>query len=133
MSHWTKVKLKVTDEATLVAALKRMGCPEVQTGTRTITQYGQSDTANVWVDGAIGFKLETDGTYSMVGDFYHSRGNFRKYYGRNQEFEKDLNVAYAVEDTKVKLDELGFEITENAEAVVGEDGMIRMVASSFYA
>ena len=131
MSHWTKVKLKVTQEDVLVAALKRMGCAEVHTGSQKISQYGSSEMASVWVDGAVGFKVESDGTYSMVGDFYHSRTNFSKYYGNVPQFEKDLTVAYAVEDNKIKLDELGFEITENVEGLIGDDGLIRMVASSF--
>jgi hypothetical protein len=132
MSHWTKVKLKVTDQEALVAALKRMGATQVNTTQKTINQYGQSDTASVWIDDGLGFKREEDGTYSMIGDFYHTNSAFRKYYGDNQGFQTDLNTAYAIEDTRMKLEELNFEFTENPEGLVGEDGMIRMVASSFY-
>ena len=131
MSHWTRVKLKVNDESTLVAALKKMGANNVQTGTHSIKAYGQSDQASVWIDNGVGFKKTKDGTYEMIGDFYHS-SDFYKYYSNNGKFETDLTTAYAVEDVKARVDELGFEISENSEGLVGEDGMIRMVAVSFY-
>lgn len=131
MSHWTKVKLKVTDEETLVAALKRMGAKSVQTGTKTISQYGRSDVASVWVDDAVGFKKEADGTYSMIGDFYHSKSELRKFYGREQEFERELTLAYGIEDTIMKMESLGFELTENPEAKVGQDGLIRLEFTSW--
>lgn len=109
-----------------------MGAGTVNTGTKTITQYGQSDTASIWVDEAIGFKLEKDGTYTMVGDFYHSRGEFKKYYGQNAKFEQELNCAYAIEDVKAKVDELGFTIDENPDFKIGTDGMIRVQAISYF-
>lgn len=130
--RWTKVKTKVTDAETLKKALARMGCKNVQTGTKQITQYGTTETANLWVDDGVGFKLEKDGTYSMIGDFYHTRSELRKYYSRNKEFEADFNTAYAIEDVKQKVDELGFVIEENDEAKVGSDGLIRMVAVKFF-
>lgn len=130
MSHWTKVKLKITDEATLVKALKRMGC-EAQVGTKKITQYGKSDTADVWVDNAVGFKKEKDGTYSMIGDFYHSRGVMRKYYSKNKQFEEDLNAAYGIEDAVTKMTNLGYGFTLTGEPEEDEDGMIRLEFTTY--
>lgn len=132
MSHWTKIKLQLTDESTLVKALTRMGLkPEV--GKFTISQYGQSSEAEVRVGNSIGFAKQKDGTYSVVGDFYHASGKLRGYYGANDKFQQELNVAYGIEDAKQKLEDLGmgFEIEENAEGVIGKDGMIRMVAVSY--
>lgn len=131
MSHWTRLKLKVTDEDTLVAALKRMGAVSVETGTKTITQYGQSEQASVWVDNAVGFKLEADGTYSMVGDFYHSRTNFSRFYGKNNLFQQELATAYGIEDAAHKLEGMGFQWTENTEAAIGQDGLIRLEFTSW--
>lgn len=129
MSHWVRVKLKANNSDVLVRALRRMGCENVQTGNFTISQYGQSSEATIKVDSGVGFAQQADGTFEMVGDFYHSRDRaMRKYYGRNQEFQTDLQSAYAIEDQLVKLDELGFEIIENADGLVGEDGLIRMQA-----
>lgn len=131
MSHWVKVKLNLNDQATLGKALKRMGY-EAQTGNFTISQYGKSEKAELRVDEGVGFSLQADGTFSMVGDFYHSK-KMRHYYGQEAKFQQDLNVAYAIEDAKQKLEDmnLGFEIEENEAGVIGKDGMIRMVAVSY--
>lgn len=131
MSHWVKVKLQISDQNTLKKALARMGYA-AEEGNFTISQYGSSEKAELKVDSGVGFSLQADGTFSMVGDFYHS-SKMRKYYGQEAKFQQDLQVAYAIEDAKQKLEDLnmGFEIEENAEAVVGKDGMIRMVAVSY--
>lgn len=134
MSHWTKIKLQLTDEKILEKALTRMGL-KVETGKFTISQYGQSAEAELRVDNSVGFQKQKDGTFSMVGDFYHARGNSKLYgyYNRNEQFQQDLNAAYGIEDAKQKLEDLGlgFEITENEEGLIGKDGMIRMVATSW--
>jgi hypothetical protein len=102
-------------------------------GNFNISQYGQSETSTMRVGGSVGFARQKDGTFNMVGDFYHASGKLREYYNRNDKFQQDLNVAYGIEDAKQKLEELGmgFEIEENAEGVIGKDGMIRMVAVSY--
>lgn len=132
MSHWTKIKLQLSDQDILMKALQRMGFSP-QTGSFKISQYGQSDTAQIKIGENVGLSKQADGTYSMVGDFYHSSGKLKEYYGRNDKFQQDLNVAYGIEDAKQKLEDLGmgFEIEENAEGVIGKDGMIRMVAVSY--
>lgn len=133
MSHWVKIKLQLNDEATLVKALTRMGF-KAQVGKFTISQYGQSEAATIRVDEAVGFSKQADGSYAMVGDFYHARGQeLKKFYGKNNDFQQQLNVAYGIEDAKQKLEDLGmgFEITENEEGVIGKDGMIRMMATSW--
>lgn len=132
MSHWTKIKLQLTDEAILEKALARMGF-KVETGTFKISQYGESGNASIRVDNSVGFQKQSDGTFNMIGDFYHAGGKLRQYYGKNEQFQQELNVAYGIEDAKQKLDDLGlgFEITENEQGIVGKDGMIRMVATSW--
>jgi hypothetical protein len=133
MSHWTKVQLKITDQDTLVKALRRMGASEVQVGKKTITQYGTSEVADVWLDNALGFKQEADGNFSMIGDFYHSRGPFRKFYAKNKLFEEELNAAYGIEDTIAKIEGLnmGFSLTGNEECEEDENGMIRLEFTSY--
>jgi hypothetical protein len=131
MSHWTKIQLKLTDEQILIKALKRMGV-NAETGNFKISQYGQTSDASVRVDNAIGFVKAKDGTFSMVGDFYHSQGAFKKFYGKNDQFQRELTTAYGIEDAKQKLSDYGgWEITENEEGLVGADGMIRMVAVNY--
>lgn len=132
MSHWTKIKLQLNDQSILEKALTRMGF-KVQTGSFTVTQYSTSETVQLKVDNAVGFAKQADGTFAMVGDFYHATGKLKEYYNNNARFQQELNVAYGIEDAKQKLEDLGmgFEITENAEGVIGKDGMIRMVATSW--
>jgi Protein of unknown function (DUF1257) len=132
MSHWTKIKLQLTNKDILVKALQRMGL-EPQVGKFNISQYGQSEESEIKVGGSVGFNRQKDGTFSMVGDFYHASGSVKKYYGKNQQFQQDLNVAYGIEDAKQKLEDLGmgFEIEENEQGIIGKDGMIRMVAVSY--
>ncbi len=116
----------------MVKALTKMGL-KVEVGDFTITEYGTSDQACIKVDKAVGFKKEADGTFSMIGDFYHATGKLKEYYNRNQKFQEDLNVSYALEDARQKLEDLGmgFEIEENPEGLIGKDGMIRQVAVSY--
>lgn len=134
MSHWTKIKLQLTDEKILEKALTRMGL-KVETGTFKVSQYGTTEEASIRVDNAVGFQKQKDGTYSMIGDFYHARSNPKLYgyYNQSEKFQQELNAAYGIEDAKQKLEDLGlgFEITENEEGLIGKDGMIRMVATSW--
>jgi hypothetical protein len=132
MSHWTKIKLQLTEQDILVKALQRMGFTPEQ-GQFKISQYGQTSEAEVRVGTSVGFAKQKDGTFSMVGDFYHSNGKLKEYYNQNDKFQQDLNVAYGIEDAKQKLEDLGmgFEIAENEQGVIGKDGMIRMVAVSY--
>jgi hypothetical protein len=133
MSHWVSIKLQLNDKDILVQALTRMGF-EVEEGNFTISEYGKSAQADVRIDPSLGFSMQADGTYNIVGDFYHCKTEkARSFYQKEELFQQQLNVAYAIEDTTAKLQNLnmGFEITENIEGVVGADGMIRLVAVSY--
>jgi len=127
ISHWTKIQTKLREKEYLKKALKHMGFT-VEEGEFTITQYGTSSKAQLRIDNSVGLTLQEDGTYSMVGDFYHSRDSkLYKYYGRNEQFAQDLSSAYAIEQTKGHLEEQQFFCTENEAGNVGSDGLIRMV------
>ncbi len=131
MSHWTKIKLNLTDEDVLQKALTRMGF-KVEKGSFNVEAYGTSATASLRIDKSVGLQKQSDGTFSMVGDFYHAgTQKAKQYYGQNQKFQDDLTQAYVIEDAIEKLSVLGFEITENEEGLLGSDGMLRMVATSW--
>jgi hypothetical protein len=131
ISHWTKIKLNISNKSTLKAALKRMGFETIE-GNHRVSQYGQNRDVDLRIDNAVGFALESDGNYSMVGDFYHAHtSKLKNFYGHNDKFQQELTAAYAVEDASEKLANLGFTITDNLEAKVGPDGLIRMVATSW--
>ena len=126
MSHWTTVKTKLNDQSILKKALKRMGF-EAQEGDHSITQYGTTDTAQLKLDDAVGLSRQKDGTFAMVGDFWHSKNRSLKgYYGRNEKFVKELSTAYAVEEAFGTLEDQNFFCTENEKAEVGEDGLITL-------
>ncbi len=131
MSHWTKVKTLVTDKEILKSALKNMGAPEVFEGTKQISKYGTTETAQLWIDDAVGFQQQADGTWSMIGDPYHSKiPSIKQFYGRNSEFTEKLQLNYMIEDVKSKFSELNFNIEENEDFKVGPDGLIRVTAGS---
>lgn len=126
MSHWTKVTTKLSDQEALKKALERLGL-EYQEGDFKITQYGTTEKAEIKLDDAVGFSRQEDGTFAMVGDFYHSNNkNLRKFYGNNAGFAREIENAYGIEEAILKLEEQQFHCVENAEGVVGEDGMITM-------
>ena len=127
MSHWTKVKTKLSNREILKKALERMGL-EYSEGNHTITQYGTTEKAELKLDNAVGFSEQKDGTFAMVGDFWHSNNSkLKRYYGKNDQFTADVSTAYAIEEAKHNLEEQSFYCSENAEAKIGEDGLIRMV------
>jgi hypothetical protein len=131
MSHWTKVKTKLTNKDYLKKALDRMGLDFAE-GSHSITQYGTTEKAEIKLDNAVGFSEQKDGTYAMVGDFYHSHNpKLRKYYGNNAQFNRDLSTAYAIEEAKSRLEEQNFFCAENEEAEVGDDGLIRMTFNRY--
>lgn len=141
MSHWTKTQTKVSDKEVLEKALKRLGW-EFEVGNFTVTQYGQSEKAEILLardshnknNGAVGLSLQKDGTWSMVGDPYHASNTskMKQYYGKNEKFASELQTAYAIEEATGKLSDQGYYCSNNTEAKVGEDGMITMVFESTY-
>ena len=131
MSHFTKVKTKLTSKEYVKKALERMGL-SVEEGNFTITQYGKSEGAELRVDNAVGMARQKDGTWAMVGDFYHSKEkNLRKFYGNTGSFSKELSTGYAVEQTKGELSKNSFYCSSNSEGSVGADGKIRMTFESY--
>ena len=132
MSHWTKVKTKLTSLDLIKKALDRMEL-SYEEGNHTIKQYGKSEKAELKLDNAVGLSEQEDGTYAMVGDFYHASGNrkLRSYYGKASQFSADLGTAYAIEEAQESLSAQGFFCTENSDAEVGEDGLIHMTFESF--
>lgn len=104
---------------------------EYQEGEFTISEYGTSEKAQISLNKSVGLALQEDGTWAMVGDFWHASSGpnakkLKSFYGRNNEFNQELSTAYAVEETFVRLEEQQFFCTDNEEAEIGEDGFITM-------
>jgi len=127
MSHWTKVTTKISDVDALKKALTRMGL-EFQEGDFEITQYGTTEKAELRLDDAVGFSKQKDGTFAMVGDFWHSKNpKLKKYYSNTGTFSKEMENAYAIEETILRMEEQQFDCVENMDSQVNSDGVIRMV------
>lgn len=131
MSHWTKVKTKLSNKECVKKALARLGY-EVQEGEFSVSEYGTTEKAELLLDKALGLSLQEDGTYAFVGDPYHARSQkIRQHYGRLDKFTGELATAYAVEETIEQLEQHQFFCNENAEAKVGDDGLIHMTFESY--
>jgi hypothetical protein len=115
----------------LKKALTRMGL-EFTEGNHTITQYGTSEKAEIKLDNAVGFSRQEDGTFAMVGDFWHSKNkDLRKYYGKTKQFDKDISTSYAIEEAKSNMEAQNFFCTGNEAGEVGQDGLITMTFESW--
>lgn len=140
MSHFTKVATTLTNKDTLIKALQRLGW-EHEVGNFSVTQYGTTEKAEILLSRdnydknklALGLSQQKDGTWSMVGDPYHAISQkMRGYYRQEAKFNADLSTAYAIEESISKLSDQGYYCTNNADAKVGEDGMITMTFESTY-
>ena len=126
MSHWTTVKTKLNNQTTVRKALKRMGF-EAQEGNFKITQYGTTESAQLKLDEAVGLARQKDGTFAMIGDFWHSNNRaLKSYYNNGEKFVQNLSTAYAVEEAFGTLEDQNFFCSENEEAEIGEDGLITL-------
>lgn len=131
MSHYTKVKSKVSNLDHIKKALTRLGY-KYEVGNFTVTEYGTSEKAEVLLDKSLGLSLQEDGTYAFVGDPYHCRTqNLSRYYGKLDKLESEVSTAYAVEEAIYNLEQHQYFLSENAEAKVGEDGMITLTFDSY--
>lgn len=131
MSHFTKIKTKLSNLDHLKKALTRMGYT-YELGNFKITEYGTTEKAEVLLDKSLGLSLQEDGTYAFVGDPYHCRTQkLNNYYGQLDRLESELSTAYAVEETTYNLEQQNYFCTENAEAKIGDDNLIHMCFESY--
>ena len=116
MSHFTKLRTRITDADGLVKALSDAGFKEVETRETAQHLYGyQGDmrpqTAEVIVrrkyvghaSNDIGFKRQTDGTFEAIISGYDRRRYSQKWLDR-------LTQRYAYHVARAKLAEQGFDL-----------------------
>lgn len=133
MSHWCKVSTSLRDLSIAEKALKRMGLEVTSRNTR-ISAEGKSRIAELSLDTSnqLGLARENDGSLSIVGDPYYTRNSkLKSYYSKLDLLTKELNTAYAIEEAVSKVEEVGFQITENLEGIIDPDGFIYITAESF--
>lgn len=141
MSHFVRSKSQIKNKELLKKAFQHMKLP-FEEGNFVVDLYGTQENVQFLLSrdrnnssvGALGFKLEKDGTYSLVGDPYHCASpQLSKYYRKQDQLTHDLTTAYTFVETKDKLADQGFELTENEQAVVGPDGKIRLTFTQMFA
>lgn len=136
MSHFVRVRSKVKNINFLKKALQRIGLNFVEENF-IVNQYNQTEEAQICLDPknkSVGLQLQSDGTWSLVGDPYHAPHSSKiySYYGKNEKFVKDLQLAYLVEESNDKLKQLGFECIENEQLQEVDGKIISVYESSEY-
>lgn len=143
MSHKSTISLKITDESALGETLTKMGLQfekaETTNGLRTKSNYGSQAESEVHIllkkDAkghtmqGVGFKKESDGTFTAVGDFFEIRGSVTKegeQLGSN--FKDVLNKRYALTKAMNELEKSYFTCEE---AKVDNDSFEFVAVSNF--
>lgn len=135
MSHYSKIKTKITSRKSLVKALMRMGFKEnqIEIHDEATNLYGyqgdkRDDVANVIIrrknvgaaSNDLGFVLDEDGTYRAIISDYDSH----KY---NKKWLNNLSTGYGVEQSLDYLHMNGWDTQET----VNEQGEIQVVGIQY--
>jgi hypothetical protein len=130
VSHFTRIKTRITDRAALVQALADVGYKRVETHDTPQHLYGflgdrRPQTAEVivrhrqisWFSNDIGFSRGADGCFEAIISDYDRRNHSQVWLGR-------LTQRYAYHVARAKLQEQGFDLVSEETA---RDGRIRLV------
>lgn len=132
MSHFSEVRVEITDEGCLLAALSRLGfAGKVEVHKEAQPLYGyQGDVrqqkANViirrqFVDteaNDIGFERQPNGSYRVwISEFDQSQNNY------NDAWLGKLKQAYGIEKVRKEAKKKGYRISEEKQ----DDGLVRLV------
>ena len=130
MSHFTRIKTRITDKAALVQALADVGYKLVEAHDTPQQLYGyggdrRAQTAEVivrrrqigWLSNDIGFSRGADGCFEAVISNYDRRKHSQVWLGR-------LTQRYAYHVARGKLQEQGFDLVSEETA---RDGRIHLV------
>lgn len=124
MSHFTTVATEIRDQATLLRALKIMGC-EVALNSDIVDWYGKRVlvavaalrvTPGIGKMYDVGFARADDGTYKIVCDFDGAP--------KAREWVKQLTQRYAVERMRGAAMEQGYRVAGETKA---KDGSIMLM------
>jgi len=122
MSHRTELKTKLDNKKYILDALTQMGCEfkEAEKG-KTLKTESQFNGVPADVDvliskvngknikNSVGIKEQTDGTFSIVGDYWQT--------GINQnEFTSQIQMTSKKLETSDRLSEMGFDLSEELAA-----------------
>lgn len=130
MSHKTEIKTELNNKEYLKKALDKLGFKYTESKNGEVVQtqgrYGVHEEVDIRIDGtqsknlsgAVGFKENTDGTYTAVGDFYGltndqgERLTEQKLKGVVTGYSKDaeinesmMNLGFTLEDDDWKVED----------------------------
>ena len=130
MSHFTRLKTRITDKAALVQALADVGYKLVETHDTPQHLYGyqgdrRAQTAEVIVrrkyvgraSNDVGFRRSDDGSFEAIISAYDRRKHSQAWLDR-------VTQRYAYHVARAKLKEQGFDLVSEETA---RDGRIRLV------
>ena len=130
MSHFTRLKTRITDVAALTKALADVGFKDVEVHATPQHLYGfvgdrREQTAEViirkrqigWLSNDIGFQRQPDGTFEAIISEY-DRGKY------SPQWLEKLTQRYAYHLARAKLGEQGFDLVSEETA---KDGRIHLV------
>lgn len=123
MSHKTSINTKLNNKKYLLKALDKMGFQYKEgENLKTKGNYGVHEKVDILITGngtksyndAIGFKKESDGTYTAVGDFYMLKDN-----KGNSVTAKSLGINTSIVSKEAEINErlsnLRFQMDENSK------------------
>ena len=130
MSHFTRIKTRITDKAALVKALGDVGYKTVEAHGTPQHLYGflgdrRAQTAEVivrrkyigWLSNDVGFSRSADGSFEAIISNYDRRKHSRAWLDR-------LTQRYAYHVARAKLQEQGFDLVSEETP---RDGRIHLV------
>jgi hypothetical protein len=125
VSHFTRLRTRLVDEALVKAALESMGYSVLPVGHGVDGWLGATTNAD--------FKVKLKGTKHEVG-FVRGREGFEvvaDWYGvplKRDDFIRQLTRTYAVDATKAALAQDGYQLEEETSE---RDGTVRLVLTRY--
>jgi len=132
MSHFSKMRTRIKDQALLEKCLRSMGYKvEKNVDIKGHSGKQRVDLAITTGEGySIGFKRDLDDVFQIVADWYDIKSMGKHAFAarlgqRFEEMEKKILREYALKTVLQKTKDQGFTIVEHTEE---KDGTIRLIA-----
>ena len=133
MSHFTRLKTRITNKEMLINCLKEMGYEVRENCTIKGYRYTKHkvDVAVSTKSGyEIGFVMDEEGVYNVVADWWGISSTSENEFARQLEeqfveVERQVQQAYAVRTALEQLKRQGFDIVRQENR---EDGTVKLLA-----
>ncbi|MHA1692558.1 MAG: hypothetical protein ACTSU7_13120 [Candidatus Heimdallarchaeaceae archaeon] len=132
MSHFTEVKINVSNRDYIKKALDRMSLTYEEGDNLQVRAAGTTGRVDLKLADKFGLAEQKDSTWQTIGDTYRANNkDIAAFYGARPGFERVLATNYTIEETTAELEAQNFYLNENEDAQVGEDGLITMIYESY--